>query len=208
MHLLRSFPRKREPETLAPPLLGPRFRGDERERVIARFSNSLRRHSSATRILCGAGYAVTCFAGAPIKGARGTPDPIGPACSDASRHRNIVIVERDSAGLSGVPRAVFEGLLHGHPGGVTIFYPPLVRAGTPALAACGCLPDIREDRGLDRRSWTRVCVHLRPPHSHRRPFRDNDAPGLALLSAPMPSGRSRLRYASRKRPLADRVNCI
>jgi hypothetical protein len=35
------------------------------------------------------------------------------------------VVERDSAEIIGVPRAVLCGLLHGHPGGVTIFYPPL-----------------------------------------------------------------------------------
>jgi hypothetical protein len=111
-----------------------------------------------------------------------------------------VVVRRDSAGRPGVPRTVFEACSTVTPVGGTIFYPPLKADRNASIRQSGRLPDARENRGLDRRARTRVCARSRPPHSHRHPFRDNDAPGLALLSAPNTTGRSRLRYASRKRP--------
>jgi hypothetical protein len=58
------------------------------------------RHSSALPVLVSARDAPSASSPTAPKGARGTPDPIGPACSDASRHRNVVHVERDSAETS------------------------------------------------------------------------------------------------------------
>jgi hypothetical protein len=114
--------------------------------------------------------------------------------------KTVVWCDATPPGLSGVPRAVFE------------VCSAATLVGSQFFTHHWCEPERQHSQHVDAcltsgktAAWTAAplgarCARTRPPHSTGGPNRQS--PGLALLSAPMPSGRSRLRYASRKRPFS------
>jgi hypothetical protein len=81
--------------------------------------------------LVGAEYALFPSRRSPSKGARNAGPHRTRVLQDLAILKRSLVVERDSAETSAFRARCLVGLLQGHPGGVTIFYPPLTGSGKP-----------------------------------------------------------------------------